>query len=492
MAQAANPAIPASDIQDNQRVLGLNVYKFLILYLIAVAISFYIATPENTFLNWYLTFVWSLYCPVALIGFIRVARNDDVEVSSYSGVTEKRVIFLVPTVCRKDTFPALQRVVESVVKHAPNNINDWEVHILVEEKAEYREELKIWIASLHFSENIRVITIPHDYKTPRNTNAKARASHFGILIRRELNLHTKDTYVYHLDDDTHVGADTVASIAEFIDKYHGLKYLAQGILTFPKELSASRFCRMADSVRPMDDKSRFGLFTEDFGTPLAGLHGEHLLIRADIEEEIGWDFGSTLVEDAYFGLEFSRKYPGKSKALNSFSYGASPDTIRDFVRQRRRWAAGLIDLIFKRDLPFKTRAPLMYTVITWALGPFQFVGVVLLVSHFTGIGNTSPVSNWVVLIWSFTLAYFIWAYSEGLRINRSVSKFTRRKKFGLGTLLFGGLICNRSHKLKNLTDTLIMAPLVYAFTAVEAFSAFLGIWRFLKKNYSFEVINKTK
>jgi len=54
----------------------------------------------------------------------------------------------------------------------------------------------------------------------------------GASARRREN--TSSTYVYHLDDDTSMGVDTVASIAEFIaGNRNGEHLLAQGVLAFP-------------------------------------------------------------------------------------------------------------------------------------------------------------------------------------------------------------------------------------------------------------------
>ena len=157
------------------------------------------------------------------------------------------------------------------------------------------------------------------------------------------------------------------------------------------------------------------------GSPLGGLHGEHLIVRADVEDEIGWDYPDTVIEDAYFGMEFKR-YPGRATTLNSYSYGASPSSIRDLVRQRRRWIEGLLRLIVNPTLSFRTKIPLAYSVFTWALAPFQFVGLVLLMSYVTGVNNTSPVSPWLIPLWSISLAWVFWVYFEGLKVNLAASE----------------------------------------------------------------------
>jgi cellulose synthase/poly-beta-1,6-N-acetylglucosamine synthase-like glycosyltransferase len=223
------------------------------------------------------------------------------------------------------------------------------------------QALKDWLGG---TELVQLLVVPGDYHTPRGARYKTRANHYALEHRRARGENTSSTYVYHLDDDTSMGVDTVASIAEFIaGNRNGEHLLAQGVLAFPNELSPSWLSNMADSIRPADDLTRFNLFTETFGVPLGGLHGEHLLVRADIEDDIGWDYPDTVIEDALFALHFATRYPGRSTTLNSFSYGASPATITDLVKQRRRWSEGLLKLIFKRDIPLLSRLPLMYCVL---------------------------------------------------------------------------------------------------------------------------------
>ena len=268
---------------------------------------------------------------------------------------------------------------------------------------------------------IRIVNVPVDYKTPNEARFKTRANQYAMEARRAAGENTSDAYIYHLDDDTHIGEDTAASLAEFIELDGDRFLLAQGVLAFPHYLTPSRFCRFADSIRPADDLTRFAFFTGALGTPLGGLHGEHLIVRADIEDEIGWDFPDTVIEDAYFAVQFSVRYQGRSTMLNSYSYGASPASVRDLIRQRRRWIEGLLRLAFNRRLPLVPKLPLVYSILTWSLAPLQFVGLALFLSYTTGIDNTSPVNSWVLPLWSLSLAYVFWQYIEGLKVNLSAS-----------------------------------------------------------------------
>jgi hypothetical protein len=319
--------------------------------------------------------------------------------SRFAGRSDRRVIFSVPSVCRSDTLPALVRVIDSVLRHAPRNLADFTVEVVVDEVADGGPDPRgRGKALLELQERyagtgeVQIVVVPRSFRTPNGTLFKARANQYALELRRGAGRNGADTYVYHLDDDTHVGADTVASIAEFIHLHHGRYYLAQGVLTFPFELTPSRACRLLDSIRPIDDLTRFRFFTGMLGRPLLGLHGEHLLVRADVEDAIGWDFGPVLVEDAYFALRFSVLHPRRSTVLRSFSYGASPESVADLVRQRRRWAAGLLGLCLDRSFPAGTRLILAYAVGSWILGPFQSALPLYLVALALGTYNTSPFS----------------------------------------------------------------------------------------------------
>ena len=299
--------------------------------------------------------------------------------------------------------------------------------------------------------------MPADYETPNGARFKTRANHYALENRRSLGENTAEYYIYHLDDDTHIGADTAASLAEFIEVDGDRFLLAQGILAFPQNLTRSRLCRLADAIRPADDITRFAFFTGMLGTPLGGLHGEHLIVRADIEDEIGWDFPDTVIEDSYFAIQFATRYPRQSTMLNSYSYGASPATVGDLIRQRRRWVEGLLRLACNRNLPLVPKIPLVYSIVLWSLAPLQSIGLALLVAYLSGVDNTSPVSSWVLPLWGIVLAGVLWLYIEGLKVNLSASDRPRSV----------------------IPQAVMIFPGVYVINVVEMIGVLWGIIRFL-------------
>jgi hypothetical protein len=180
-------------------------------------------------------------------------------------------------------------------------------------------------------------------------------------------------------------------------------------------------------VRPGCDISIFSA-TTGLGYPRAGLHGELLLVRASVEAKIGWDFGPTaIVEDAQFALEFCARYPGGSGWFAGRSYGASPASLRDFVRQRERWTWGLLMLVTNRGIPFRRRLFLLQAVAVWICTPVQHPALILGLGLIFGDASTHPAMAGVIPFWSLNVAFCVWLYWEGLKVNVRASMQQRRK-----------------------------------------------------------------
>ncbi len=453
---------------DQQVHVKLSIIKFLCIYAFVLALNLLLTRQfDVTAFNWYLSLAWSSYAPLAFIGLIGALGSRRIKLQKFSDSVQDQVIFLVPTVARYDTVPALMRVIDSILLCAPGVLARFAIHIVTEEGAEGLPDLQ---AQYKHHKRISFLVVPRAYVTPNGTRYKARANQYALEYRRLHGLNTARTFVYHGDDDTAISHDTIWSIAQFIHKNDA--DLAQGVLTYPFQLSRSWFCRLADSVRPADDLTRFHFFTGMLRRPMAGLHGEHLLVRANIEEAIGWDFGQHVkVEDAYFGLKFASRYPGRSTFLHSCSYGASPSCVSDLIKQRRRWANGLIGLIFDPQIPLGVKCSLCYSILNWSSGILQHVGFVFLIAFLLGSPTTSPIVQWILYIWCFSLSYQLWMYVEGLRINLDASH-TYAKRWMYHILPW------------------LVTLLLPVFSLVETWSATLGVWDFLRKKKGFEVIAK--
>ena len=110
----------------------------------------------------------------------------------------------------------------------------------------------------------------------------------------------------------------------------------------------------------------------------------------------------------------------------------------------------------------------MYSVLSWVLGLLQHVGVVLLIAFLVGSWNTSPVLQVVLVVWCFNLAYHVWMYLEGLKINLVVSMLYRRY------IVYSVMI-------------VLLMPL---FSLVEGWAATLGVLDAIRRKQGFVVISK--
>jgi Glycosyl transferase family group 2 len=414
---------------------------FIVAFAIALTVSLLVFEGKTSTLGWICTFVWSLPVLNTVVGIygMFVARrkmNETRQVSDDARTSlHDKLLVVVPTIGRHDTYPALMRSVISYMTHLPPYFPHLRIDVITEEGCEAMSKI---VALAERSPFVRLVVVPKHYQTRAGTRFKARANHYSHELRIMEGDVRNDIWVLHMDDDTAVGPDTAISIIKFINEQRRSprpKHLAQGILTYPRENAANWFTWMADAVRPADDLSRFAAMTGG-GTPLSGLHGELLLIRSSIEAQIGWDFGpNSITEDAQFALTFCRLYPGRSDWFEGRCYGASPASVRDFVRQRERWAWGLVGLAVNETIPLRNRIFLGYCVSNWVLGPLQNILFVLLVAFLLDIFSLSPASPYVLILWTMNMAFVVWMYWEGYKANIASSADGRRRPLELVCLI---------------------------------------------------------
>lgn len=414
---------------------------FFTAFTIALSVSFFVFDRSTSALGWIFTFIWSLPAVSTVVGLygMFVARRKMKETrrvaDNVRASMNDKLLVVVPTIGRHDTYPALERCIISYITYLPAYFPYMRIDVITEEGCAAMSRI---VALTERSPFVRLVVVPKHYQTRAGTRFKARANHYSHELRIMEGDVRDDIWVLHMDDDTAVGPDTAIAVVKFINEQRGSpqpKHLAQGILTYPRENAANWFTWMADSVRPADDLSRFAALTGG-GTPLSGLHGELLLIRSSIEARIGWDFGpNAITEDAQLALMFCRLYPGRSDWFEGRCYGASPASVRDFIRQRERWAWGLVGLTFNRTIPLRHRLFLGYCVSNWVLGPLQNILFVLLVATMLHIFSLSPATPYVLILWTMNMAFAVWMYWEGYKANIASSAKARRRPHELVCLI---------------------------------------------------------
>jgi beta-1,4-mannosyltransferase len=412
---------------------GLSCFFVGFLFSLSLTAVLRLLDPDSGPMGWYASFVWTL--PIILTaqgiaGALR-ARNITARAEQMRSGTvvssSEQLIVVVPTVGREDTYTALTRVLHSFSSAMPAYFSSFRVDVVIEEDCETRRELLL-LESV--TPMLRVLTVPRDFRTPRGTRFKSRANHYAHLRRLHEGEARDDVWVLHMDDDTSVNSYTAAQLAEFVERQRragdGGKHLAQGILTYPREFSRNRLTWYADAVRPGCDISFFPV-TTGLGRPRFGLHGELLLVRASVEAEIGWDFGPrTIVEDAEFAMHFCVAHPGRSAWIPACSYGSSPSSLGDFVKQRERWVWGLLELLRHDAIPLRRRLVLLPTIALWVGAPIANPIVLLAIGLLLGDADTTPANMLIGFVWAVNFAFYIWLYWEGFKVNASWSAIRLR------------------------------------------------------------------
>ena len=391
---------------------------------LALTVWFHQLDPGTGPIGWYASLVWTLPIVLSAQGIAGVLHLRRLQarpvMAGPSGdvIAAEQLVVVVPTLGRRDAYVALTRVLTSFAACLPRHFPGVRVDVVVEEGCETRTKLLELAARIPL---INVVVVPAGFRTPRGTRFKARANHYAHLVRQRDGEARADVWILHMDDDTSVNPYTAAEIARFVERQRlagdDTKHLAQGVLAYPREYAANRLTWYADAVRPGCDISLFPL-TTGRGKPRLGLHGELLLVRASVEAEIGWDFGpQSIVEDAEFAMRFCDAHPGRSAWFSACSYGASPATVRDFIRQRERWVWGQLALLTRSPISRRRRLVLFPTIALWVAAPFGNPVLLLTVGLLIGDLDTTPPNLLVGAVWAVNFGFYIWLYWEGFRIN---------------------------------------------------------------------------
>ena len=271
------------------------------------------------------------------------------------------------------------------------------------------------------AEGAEVMVVPRDYTTPLGTHGKARALQYAVERRGEMQLSNDATWVYHQDEETCVGEDTLRGISEFVRQDRRL--VGAGIILYSIDWLGSP-SHVQELTRTYDDFRVLDSMTMP-GNPTSGFHGSHILVRADVEDDVGWDsIGYAPAEDLTFEIRVRARYGDVFGVLKGFAYEKGAFSLGDQLRQRRRWMHGVVfALLRSRELNRRRRLSLLYSALSWFSA---LPSVVILVA-------STEFHYGPVLIATGLFTGFVWismatGYVEGYRLHseyvrRSVSRF---------------------------------------------------------------------
>jgi len=390
-----------------------------ILFFNVFALLNYVYKPTNIFdylkIAWLIPLLASIS---ALIGYFSI-KDKDFKLRKRRLTCGQKVIFQITT--RGFNVDALKRSVESIKYWAPKYIKNYEIWIVTEPDANLEiDNIK----------NVKIIKVPYDFSTKNGAKYKARALEYAKELRKDYD--HENTWIYFLDEESIVGEDTILGIIDFIENKRG--EIGQGLIIYSNFYGKNIFTSLADSIRPSADISTY-IFQIKTGF-VSWMHGSHVLIRSDVEQKVGWDFGETWGEDSLFGLK-AQELGYKIEWLRGRLYEQSPFSIKDFLKQRRRWVLHSFDVL-KRKLPLKIKLYYSYSLLIWSSGLFSLIAVLL--SIFSG--TIFPFNNAIILLAMPVAVTWIGSYLIGFYLNTQSLNMPKHKKvlFAIASVIIGSIL----------------------------------------------------
>jgi cellulose synthase/poly-beta-1,6-N-acetylglucosamine synthase-like glycosyltransferase len=348
-----------------------------------------------------------------------------------------------------------------------------------------------------------------DKKFTSSAIKKGRALQYAVEHRRKTGKNISSYWIFHMDDESYVTSQTIMSLLKFIRK--GNAIASEGPIFYPLKFeSANRLTAIAESIRPF---TCYDCVSQMTNPPPLHMHGSNLLVRSDIEDSIGWNFGPTLAEDQIFGYKIYEKYGPKSMGWHGGMLLEQPPlNIKDHFMQRRRWVLGSLQNMVRFPLVHKFK--LMFKLVTYFMG---FVsGVVSTILYFytyipkllfvlsmsisefnldiiswfdmvmktfsseatmNASINSSPLDPIIGLILLFPYTLWLFSYQLGLFLNLRYSKISLIKRVALHL------------------QTLLLSVVIGLLETFPAFYAMLEYYirdksNRMKKIYDFYVIKK--
>lgn len=405
------------------------------------------------------TFFWLSYVPIAILSVWRIIKNRKVFVEQDLRRihNDPAIIFQITTRSATRT-PVVKRGLLSITDSAHKvNFYNYQISVVTDDPEDVR--------TLKY-EKCEVVVVDKDFQT--NAIKKGRALHYAVEHRRQVGMNTSKQWIFHMDDESYVTHQTILALLKFIREGRGIA--SEGPIFYPLKFeSANRLTAIAESIRPF---ACYDCVSQMTHPPPLHMHGSNLLIRSDIEDDIGWNFGPTLAEDQMFGFKVYEKYGRGSMGWHGgILLEQPPLNLKDHFFQRRRWILGTMQNLHK--FPRWHRYKLIFKSITYFLGfasaaasaafsVNNYLPMLLSPSYLNynivswqtklstlsldtitnSIASASPVELWIAPIMLFTSLVWLAAYQIGLFLNLKYSKigWAKRLLFHMQTLLLCPII----------------------------------------------------
>ena len=316
-----------------------------------------------------ITTFWFSSIPVAFLTLIRFLKNRNlfIEKDLRRIPNDPVIIFQITTRSATKT-PVVNRGIQSIIDSSLKiKYYDYLISIVSDDSQDITTLSSI-------NDNCEVIVV--DKKFVTYAIKKGRALQYAVEYRRKLGKNTSKYWIFHMDDESYVTSQTILSLLKFIRESNAIA--SEGPIFYPLKFESANFLTaIAESVRPF---TCYDCVSQMTNPPPLHMHGSNLLVRSDIEDSIGWNFGPTLAEDQFFGYKVYEKYGPKSLGWHGgILLEQPPLNIKDHFMQRRRWVLGSLQNINK--FPIIHKFKMMFKLVTYFLGFVSGVTSTILYIH---------------------------------------------------------------------------------------------------------------
>jgi beta-1,4-mannosyltransferase len=257
--------------------------------------------------------------------------------------------------------------------------------------------------------DLRHIRVPAGYTTPNGTTAKARSLNYALAVSPLPD----DAWIVHMDEESQPTPSGIRGVAQMIaeEEASGKLRIGQGVITYHRDLERWPFFTLADSTRTGSHLGRLFLAMR-LGVPLFGTNGSFIVIRNDVEQKTGFDVGprGSITEDAWWGylqMETGRRCRWVDGCIEE----QSTRSAGDFLRQRRRWFSGLLNVVLHAPVRLRWRVMLGISITAWVITPLAWLYTI---EHFI---HGSHVNAGVQAAANFAFAAYLVIALFGLKRN---------------------------------------------------------------------------
>lgn len=317
-----------------------------------------------------------------------------------------KLIFQITT---KGKIPIVQQTINQIHNVCQKiGYNRYEIWVVTDAQEEFQK--------------CRTIVVPPTYSC--NAAFKGRALQYAVELRQGEAVDNKDLFIYHFDDESLMTQQTICSVLTFLE--HNPSPISEGLITYPLGKNEKiKVTNLLDTLRP------FCCFEcVDFmkkGNPVY-IHGSNLLVRADFEQQVGWDSGKTMAEDSLFAVAAKNKFGSKSFGWHGgVIEEKSPSNLRDFVKQRKRWFSGMVQNL--KFLSTKDRLVNILRALLWSSGLLSGLASILVLIV------PQQIPYFLKIAFLFGTALWLLSYQMGAFLNGKYLVFSKRIKFHFLTLI---------------------------------------------------------